>query len=904
MINTGQKLALAGLLHDIGKFYQRADADLFKDGKKNPANDIAEVSFNMAQTICPANEQGRFGYHHVVWTSQFFENISIRKKLEEVPGLKESIFGGNEDSLVNLACNHHMPDTLLQHFVQMADWWSAGIDRTQPSTYEVDSKADDKINWGKSRYKKVPLYSVFNTINNGKSYAAFGLHAIDTTKEEHIFPRQVNAQADGISQEDYRALWDKFVEEFEHLPSNSFDGFFNSLLFLLKKYTWCIPSNTMDMANVSLFDHLKTSAAIAQCMYLYYEGAKESFVTGAKKNIIKLKEDKFPLMLVGGDLSGIQKFIYNIASSKAAKSLKGRSFYVQLLADSILHQVLKHTDIAVNQAHIIYASGGKFYLLLPHLDKVKEALSAISSKLQEELWEEHQGKVSFQLAQIPFAYRSVKKDNKQWESVMEIVENNIVKKTDLGGLWKAMADQLTQQKNKPFYHVLLNDYDRFFDEKHEKLQSNDKGRHCAVTGKELKENEGESIENGVIVDEAVANQTHLGTALKDIDYLVTFDHPGDSSTYLNNRSHAHIKVAGVYHYLFDKRELTKDDAEFRNISSADVSGVYRINDTDFIIPLKGKSIHYGFKFYGGNEQAYYRDKAGEVVIKQDGNFKKKHEKTFEELTKFDTNNPDQETYLGVLRMDVDNLGQIFAFGIPEKAKSFSAYATLSFQLDLFFSGYLNTLRNSGEYRDWININYSGGDDVFAIGRWDKLILFAADIRNAFGRFIGREDLGISAGIAIVNNKFPIARAAEMAGDAEKAAKSFKDEAGHIKDALCFLGESFSWGEYEEVKRFKDELVTQILKYDLPKSILHRLMHYGAAHKRNKILAQKTPEKFDLSYKWHIAYSLKRLIERNKSKENIEFITRLQKDLFTAKSRAVELKYIAARWAELELKISK
>jgi CRISPR/Cas system-associated protein Cas10 (large subunit of type III CRISPR-Cas system) len=26
MINTGQKLALAGLLHDIGKFYQRADA--------------------------------------------------------------------------------------------------------------------------------------------------------------------------------------------------------------------------------------------------------------------------------------------------------------------------------------------------------------------------------------------------------------------------------------------------------------------------------------------------------------------------------------------------------------------------------------------------------------------------------------------------------------------------------------------------------------------------------------------------------------------------------------------------------------------------------------------------------------------------------------------------------------
>jgi CRISPR-associated protein Csm1 len=290
------------------------------------------------------------------------------------------------------------------------------------------------------------------------------------------------------------------------------------------------------------------------------------------------------------------------------------------------------------------------------------------------------------------------------------------------------------------------------------------------------------------------------------------------------------------------------------------------------------------------------------MMRPGGTLQKKHEKTFEELTQVEPYRPDKETYLGVLRMDVDNLGKIFAFGLPEKAKSFSAYATLSFQLDLFFSGYLNTLRNNVAYRDWINIIYSGGDDVFAVGRWDRLVLFASDIRKAFGKFVGRDDLGISAGLAIVNNKFPIARAAELAGEAEKAAKQYSDETGSMKNAFCFLGESFSWAEYVLVKQFKDELVAMIQVHDAPKSILHRLMQYGAAHKSNQYYVLKKPEKLDLSYKWHLAYSLKRFADREKSPVK-EFILKIQKDLFTAKNREVELKRIAARWAELELKIS-
>src|SRR5690554_8003189 len=119
-------------------------------------------------------------------------------------------------------------------------------------------------------------------------------------------------------------------------------------------------------------------------------------------------------------------------------------------------------------------------------------------------------------------------------------------------------------------------------------------------------------------------------------------------------------------------------------------------------------------------------------------------------------------------MDIDDLGTIFIEGLPENQRNFATYATLSTQLDLFFSGYLNTIRNQDKFKDWVNILYSGGDDVFAIGRWDKTIEFAIEVRNEFKRFVGnREDITLSAGIAIVGGKYPIAKA-EMVQEKRKA----------------------------------------------------------------------------------------------------------------------------------------
>ena len=72
-------------------------------------------------------------------------------------------------------------------------------------------------------------------------------------------------------------------------------------------------------------------------------------------------------LLIGGDISGIQKFIYTIASKKAAKTLRGRSFYLQLLTEAVLRFVLGELELPYT--NVIYAGGGHFFLLAPLISR-------------------------------------------------------------------------------------------------------------------------------------------------------------------------------------------------------------------------------------------------------------------------------------------------------------------------------------------------------------------------------------------------------------------------------------------------------------------------------------------------------------------------------------------------------
>lgn len=265
-----------------------------------------------------------------------------------------------------------------------------------------------------------------------------------------------------------------------------------------------------------------------------------------------------------------------------------------------------------------------------------------------------------------------------------------------------------------------------------------------------------------------------------------------------------------------------------------------------------------------------------------------HFKTFEEYA--------GDTKLGILRMDVDGLGKRFIVGF----RSIQEYKAFSKRLVSFFEEKTQTIQKDQVFRDYLNIIYAGGDDLFIIGRWDKVIEFAERIHQEVEMQFGKDGITISGGIAIVNPKFPIAKGAESAGEAEYLAKSFRNGE---KNALCFLGKTVSWNEeFAYVKSYQQQFTSLIQNYGLSKGILHKLMLYASIADQNKVKKREgKPE--DFSYIWHISYYLNRFINRYKSNEEVcAFCRQLRdKDIDYKKGRNLELIALAARWAELLLR---
>ncbi len=864
---TNNEIYLAALLHDIGKFWQRADLDGYEGSKE-----LSDTSKELARFICPQKDAGGYTYPthlHVIWTHEFFTKY-LEKPLKKL-GLSVNPFyqsDKDKDNIVNLSIYHHRPLTPLQGLIQMADHWASGIDRTKK---DDDAPADSRY------FKNIPLLSVFSQLKGENERDFFvPMKAQDVNDSSAIFPVFEDDKA-----LNYAALWEEFVEEINLIPvaddpsPQAVDAFLDTLHFVLRKYTSSIPASTFkkDIPSVSLFDHLRITAAIADGLFSWSKekGFEESFNVLSGNRLALKDGNDLPLLLTCVDLSGIQKFIYDISGNKAANSLKGRSFYLQLLIDSILESII--SDNQLHAGHVIYSSGGKAYILLPNTQKAKESLSILHREIMQALNKEAERTLYVCMDYIPFGYSNA------FQIAYEH-EGRIENTTNIGDLWRLLAEKTGRQKARKFDELLIEDFETFF----QPIEVDEKGKVCAVTGLNLKKENARELTEDTWVSKSVYNQILLGKELKDADYLISFKGGKLPPTLKNNR-HLQPLSLGVNKYLFDKRHLASDDDEFRLITSFDQCRVQMINQTSFagINNLKGKLASYGYLFYGGNQPAR----------KEDG-----VEKTYEDLA-----GTSSFKRLGVLRMDVDNLGQIFIDRIPENQRNIATYATLSAQLDIFFSGYINSIRNDASFSPWINIVYSGGDDLFAVGRWDKIILFAKEFRKRFSDFVGnRSDITLSGGIALIGPRYPIAKGADEAGEAESKSKRYILQNASpfpTKDAITLFDVTLSWHGLERALEMKNTFMELLDKQALTNSFLQMMMRYYLRRKESEM---NEKQKGNLSYVWNAAYYLKRYASRNKNDDLNYMINQLQKNIIenvSSNSDYWDILAVACRWAELE-----
>ena len=667
-------------------------------------------------------------------------------------------------------------------------------------------------------------------------------------------------------------LWPLVSKELERLPTFSTATALTETLLAVWQRLACHLPAAGALPDVALCDHLASTAALAVALH----GADPDQVDAA------------PVLLVGADLSGIQLFLYDIAGTKAAKNLKGRSHYLHLLAETVLRRLL--TALELTPASIVYASGGGFYVLAPHSAATLTAVADLRTELGLALFESHQTSLFLSLAATPVTRKQL--------SGGRVHES-----------WQHLTRQLSRQKAQRFAERLATDYSLFF----EPTEVGGEQARDAISGEELAVGqttfpleryvEGEELVGPAMVSRrigaATEQQVRLGQQLPR----------AEATAITATNLPAAAAAATVEPAALGLRSWLGLAADSRTaLGPAPTGSLHTLNEPDFLSRLGAArlptptALGLGFAYYGGN--AFPRGEDGYTI------------RTFDELAGRD-NEDVKLKRLGILRMDVDNLGQLFISGFAEGQRVFARYATLSRTLDFFFKGYLNTIWSENErFRSSTFILYSGGDDLFIVGKWDVVIELAARIRQEFGRYTGQHPgLGLSGGVAVVGARFPIAKAAGLAAEAEKRAKSHQWQATPgspviEKDSFDLLGMPLNWQhEFPLVQQLKNELLN-LLADKMPRSLLQRIqaLHEQAVEARST----GQPER----WRWLMAYDFARAADRL-PRDHVagrEFLKKIQQAALTNRYEQyvlpalpqplpqhsfLTLLNLAARWAALE-----
>jgi CRISPR-associated protein Csm1 len=855
--STRDIVYLAAVLHDIGKFWQRADSS----GVASSTTLDSEVK-NLESIFCPTYE-GRYTHKHVLWTAQFF--VTFKNLFDINISSKDKSFA--KSRLLRFASAHHRPnkDSLEECIIQFADHCSSGIDRSKKEGLEdeqVEYDYDRSNSWDK--FKDIRMKSVFeNLLGNNTDNFKLPIASLDLNKS--FFPKNKFEQR---GQLDYSLLWESFSKELFKIQTKNIKQLTDSILFLLEKYTSTVPSSTQHLPDVSLFEHLKSTAAFSICTYDYLNENKEG-----KCNI---KNDETPFVLLGGDLSGIQSFIFDIVGKGAAKNLKGRSFYLQLIVDSIVSYIIEKLNLY--KANIVYSSGGGFYILAPNTKFVKDQIKEISSIISERIRKEHSTKLYLALD-----YQPIKKE--------DVFNGNI------NLIWAELSQKLSQKKANRFSDFIktVEGFSYFF----EPTEAGGETLRDFITGEEFERNEikyplelhEKETENISYLKKNTFEQIRLGKILRDnIQYQIStsseIKYWESDYKFLGTKTHRYFRPLGLdrYYYFLSEKEIS--DLKQRIKGSVDDAEILKVNDTNFNdFKLSGNNIVNGFTFYGGNDMPRTNDKA----------------QFFDELA-----GDESVTFkrLGILRMDVDGLGNIFKNGFPDMRRTFSRYSTLSSSLDYFFKGYLNKIwAESERFRSNTFILYSGGDDLFIIGKWNVAIEFADVVQKEFKEWTCHNPhLGISGGIAIVTGKYPIAKAAIQSAEEEKRAKnhSYKNK---DKDSISFLSLPFSWDEeLEVVETLKNQLINMInTEHGISKGFLSKISTLNSM----KELQEKNG--LNPTWRWLSAYDIGRTIQIVKSREAKALLEVIKINLFTNKEITgskydyLQVLNFAARWAQLEMR---
>lgn len=455
-LSKAYTVAVAGLLHDIGKFLQRAESYLPFD------------SFDYSY----ATKNG-YGHIHAAYTGKFFDGQFDNLILK----FPEIIDADSNTSAANLASMHHKPENAYQWIIAEADRLASGFERVEgkPDEYEEYIKlleGQEKQRNDKATFKNMLLCNIFSEVNLSEQRKFDSFYPL-----AELDPAIKPITSTAISREEALDGYKELLKEFDHdlgilsEKANSFSlpNLYNALCSILEKYCWCIPAATVrrkdgrfipEPSSISLYDHMRSTSAIASALYTYHSDKQ----TLNKQDITNRQVVK--LCFIQGDFSGIQDFIFDSggeSNKSAAKILRAKSFFVSMATEAAAYAVCDKLDIPYSS--IVLNAGGKFTIITGNTEKARTAVTKIREEINAEFSKLTFEQTRFNMVGMPFSPEMLTGDN-------------------FGNLMGRLARELEKRKLKPVIeqHVFEN-----------YLAERDNRNVCSICGKHWGEKQVEHI---------------------------------------------------------------------------------------------------------------------------------------------------------------------------------------------------------------------------------------------------------------------------------------------------------------------------------------------------------------------------------------------------------------------------
>lgn len=660
--------------------------------------------------------------------------------------------------------------------------------------------------------RRAPLDSIFANMS-------LDLEKPEISEGTHYHLTQLNpllAFSESFAALDEQEIIDRISAFEKELPDFSefcdFDMVINVWLDLLETHTWAVPSDTRyEVSDVSLYDHLRSSAALAACLYKRHI---DNINSG--KNLKRSNE----VCIIGGDFSGIQEYIFSITSREQkglSKRLRARSFFISAYCEAVVHRIL-HT-LGLPPVCNVFSAGGKFLLLSPCTDDSKNKLEEAKRKIEADIHCNHFNQFSFLLCQREMMTYTeetrVKNFFRLADEIFHALETEKTRKChsslidEGGGTWSPEAFVAT-----------------------ELYQSYAGSGDCPVCGRgpalcEDRTPEEEGVSRCCVV--CHRDKFDIGQVLPKARYVAYAKGRQD-----NRGAIPIFRGDDAYHI--------------------DIMATHSAKPGQYLIQYIGPQSEFPQNAPRGCVHRYL---ANHVPT---DNWKLL---TFQEIAaksrRTGNNGQTGSELLGVLKADIDNLGLIFSKGFEKRTvteagveeddyKTISRFLTLSRMIELFFSGWAkevmerdgmdkviadlaelkgldgdrlgNYIKHTQiDFRDIYTV-YSGGDDMLLVGPWETMIIFAMYLNQQFRVYTcNNPDITLSAGLALVKPRFPIAAAVRQADELLEKSK----QAG--KDRITLFGTTVEWGRMAALAGFFLVLNEQVRDAKIKTTFLHRLLEY-------------------------------------------------------------------------------